>query len=128
MRLLFFRYTRNLPFTSRCLIIKSRICQLVVTVSLCRNNVPWSVGAIKIFSILFYPWNNFTFFLFQLMSHRDEVLFFQEIKFRNKLVEYLSDWVAHASNEETDLPYEITVNSRYIRLIWLNNWMWSGLT
>ena len=47
------------------------------------------------------------------MSHRDEVLFFQEIKFRNKLVEYLSDWVAHASNEESDLPYEITVNSRY---------------
>ena len=30
---LFCRYTRNLPFTSRCLIIKSRICQLVVTVS-----------------------------------------------------------------------------------------------
>ncbi|CAB3983050.1 neurofibromin isoform X4 [Paramuricea clavata] len=74
------RYTRNLPFTSRSLIIKSRICQLVVT----------------------------------LMSHRDEVLFFQEIKFRNKLVEYLSDWVAHASNEESELPYEITVNSRYL--------------
>ena len=31
---LIFRYTRNLPFTSRSLIIKSRICQLVVTVSL----------------------------------------------------------------------------------------------
>ena len=30
---LIFRYTRNLPFTSRSLIIKSRICQLVVTVS-----------------------------------------------------------------------------------------------
>ena len=51
------------------------------------------------------------------MSHRDEVLFFQEIKFRNKLVEYLSDWVAHATIEETEMSYEITVNSRYIVLI-----------
>ena len=46
------------------------------------------------------------------MSHRDEVLFYQEIKFRNKLVEYLSDWVALASSDEVELPNEITVNSR----------------
>lgn len=74
------RYTRNLPFTSRSLMIKSRICKLVLT----------------------------------LMSHRDEVLFYQEIKFRNKLVEYLSDWVALASSDEVELPNEITVNSRYL--------------
>ena len=54
----------------------------------------------------------FVLYLFQLMSHRDEVLFYQEIKFRNKLVEYLSDWVALASSDEVELPNEITVNSR----------------
>lgn len=45
------------------------------------------------------------------MSHRDEVLFFQDIKFRNKLVEYLSDWVAREENN--DFTHEILVNSRY---------------
>ena len=54
----------------------------------------------------------FVLYVFQLMSHRDEVLFYQEIKFRNKLVEYLSDWVALASSDEVELPNEITVNSR----------------
>ncbi|XP_046839575.1 neurofibromin-like isoform X2 [Xenia sp. Carnegie-2017] len=72
------RYTRNLPPISRTFIIKSRICQLVVT----------------------------------LMSHRDEVLFFQDIKFRNKLVEYLSDWVAREENN--DFTHEILVNSRLL--------------
>ncbi|XP_077167981.1 neurofibromin isoform X2 [Paroedura picta] len=37
-----------------------------------------------------------------MMERRDDLSFCQEMKFRNKLVEYLTDWVMGTSNQATD--------------------------
>ncbi|KFP80784.1 Neurofibromin, partial [Apaloderma vittatum] len=37
-----------------------------------------------------------------MMERRDDLSFCQEMKFRNKMVEYLTDWVMGTSNQATD--------------------------
>ncbi|KAJ6657871.1 hypothetical protein lerEdw1_001791 [Lerista edwardsae] len=37
-----------------------------------------------------------------MMERRDDLIFCQEMKFRNKMVEYLTDWVMGTSNQATD--------------------------
>ena len=49
---------------------------------------------------------------FQAMSRRQELVFHQEFKFRNKLLEYLTDWIMHSSEEEKHIPLDLTVRSK----------------
>ena len=45
-------------------------------------------------------------FPFQMMNRRDDLTFRQEMKFRNKLVEYLTDWIMgnpHQLNVQGDV-------------------------
>eukprot|EP00794_Sanderia_malayensis_P014143 gene14143-15620_t len=42
-----------------------------------------------------------------LMARRSELSFRQEMKFRNKIVEYLTEWVLHASTTVEEVPPEI---------------------
>ena len=50
-------------------------------------------------------------FIFQLMSRRDELTFRQEMKFRNKLVEYLTDWIM--GNPQMNVQGDVSAVSRY---------------
>ena len=51
--------------------------------------------------------------LIQVMTRREELLFHQEMKFRNKLVEYLTDWVLLFDDKRQHLPLDLTVLSKY---------------
>lgn len=51
------------------------------------------------------------------MTRREELLFHQEVKFRNKVVEYLTDWVLLSDDKRHSLPTELTVLSKYVDLI-----------
>ena len=47
-----------------------------------------------------------TTFIFQMMNRRDDLTFRKEMKFRNKLVEYLTDWImgnSHQLNVQGDV-------------------------
>lgn len=50
--------------------------------------------------------------LFQVMERREELMFHQDVKFRNKLVEYLTDWVLHSSDRhKNNIPQDLAVSS-----------------
>lgn len=65
MMLAIVRYVRHLDTTVHAIHIKTKLCQLVET----------------------------------MMMRRDDLAFRQEMKFRNKLVEYLTDWVMGNSHQ-----------------------------
>ncbi|XP_074643053.1 neurofibromin-like [Tubulanus polymorphus] len=49
-----------------------------------------------------------------MMKRRDELTFRQEMKFRNKLVEYLADWIM--GNSHLNVPMEVCATSRELDL------------
>ena len=54
------------------------------------------------------------------MSRRDELTFRQEMKFRNKLVEYLTDWIMgnpHQLNVQGDVSAVSRYVSRYVSVV-----------
>jgi len=46
------------------------------------------------------------------MARRDELLLHQEVKLRNKLVEYLTDWVLPSAEHHQSIPAELSVLSK----------------
>ena len=52
-------------------------------------------------------------FLVQMMRRRDELTFRQEMKFRNKLVEYLTDWIM-GNSHQVNVQGDICSMSRYL--------------
>lgn len=48
---------------------------------------------------------------FQMMHRRDDLTFRQEMKFRNKLVEYLTDWIM-GNSHQVNIQGDISVMSR----------------
>ncbi|XP_048582480.1 neurofibromin-like isoform X2 [Nematostella vectensis] len=46
-----------------------------------------------------------------VMGRREELLFHQEMKFRNKLVEYMTDWVLHSADQKKGIPMDLAVLS-----------------
>lgn len=48
----------------------------------------------------------------QVMAKRDELLIHQEVKLRNKLVEYLTDWVLPSAEHHQSIPVELSVLSK----------------
>ena len=55
-------------------------------------------------------------FLVQMMRRRDELTFRQEMKFRNKLVEYLTDWIM-GNSHQVNVQGDICSMSRYVLLL-----------
>jgi hypothetical protein len=54
-------------------------------------------------------------FLFhQMMLRRDELTFRQEMKFRNKLVEYLTDWIM-GNSHQLNVQGDVCLVSRFER-------------
>ena len=51
----------------------------------------------------------------QMMRRRDELTFRQEMKFRNKLVEYLTDWIM-GNSHQVNVQGDICGMSRYVRV------------
>ena len=49
------------------------------------------------------------------MSRRDELTFRQEMKFRNKLVEYLTDWIM-GNSHQVNIQGDICSVSRWVML------------
>lgn len=49
---------------------------------------------------------------FEVMAKRDELLLHQEVKLRNKLVEYLTDWVLPSAEHRESIPAELSVLSK----------------
>ncbi|XP_015765754.1 PREDICTED: neurofibromin-like [Acropora digitifera] len=47
-----------------------------------------------------------------VMAKRDELLLHQEVKLRNKLVEYLTDWVLPSAEHRESIPAELSVLSK----------------
>ena len=47
-------------------------------------------------------------FWWQIMAKRDELLLHQEVKLRNKLVEYLTDWVLPSAEHHQSIPLELS--------------------
>lgn len=47
-----------------------------------------------------------------VMAKRDELLLHQEVKLRNKLVEYLTDWVLPSAEHHQSVPAELSVLSK----------------
>jgi neurofibromin 1 len=55
-------------------------------------------------------------FLFhQMMLRRDELTFRQEMKFRNKLVEYLTDWIM-GNSHQLNVQGDVCLVSRFERV------------
>ena len=53
------------------------------------------------------------FFVFlQMMNRRDDLTFRQEMKFRNKLVEYLTDWIMGNSHQLNMATGDVSIVSR----------------
>ena len=52
------------------------------------------------------------FSCFQVMAKRGELLLHQEVKLRNKLVEYLTDWVLPSAEHHQSIPAELSVFSK----------------
>ena len=50
-----------------------------------------------------------------MMSRRDDLTFRQEMKFRNKLVEYLTDWIMGNPHQLTSVQGDVSIVSRYLR-------------
>lgn len=48
----------------------------------------------------------------QVMAKRDELFLHQEVKLRNKLVEYLTDWVLPSAEHHQSIPAELSVLSK----------------
>ena len=46
------------------------------------------------------------------MARRDELLLHQEVKLRNKLVEYLTDWVLPSAEHHQSIPEELSALSK----------------
>ena len=53
------------------------------------------------------------------MARRSDLSFRQEMKFRNKLVEYLSEWVLHASTMLEEVLPEVLAISLYVIFLFL---------
>jgi neurofibromin 1 len=51
-----------------------------------------------------------------MMTRRDDLAFRQEMKFRNKLVEYLTDWVMGTSHQIAPVTY-ILLHYCYARIV-----------
>jgi len=53
------------------------------------------------------------------MAKRDELLLHQEVKLRNKLVEYLTDWVLPSAehHQAEGIPAELSVLSKWVALL-----------
>jgi len=57
------------------------------------------------------------------MLRRSDLSFRQEMKFRNELVNYLTDWVLHTHDENLNLSQEIQAISWYDIIVMLKgNW------
>lgn len=48
-------------------------------------------------------------FALQVMARRHDLLLHQEVKLRNKLVEYLTDWVLPSAEHHQSIPAELSV-------------------
>ncbi|KAK3754965.1 hypothetical protein QZH41_017349 [Actinostola sp. cb2023] len=68
------------------------------------RNLPLSVQSLRIKTKL-------CILVDMVMTRREELLFHQEMKFRNKLVEYLTDWVLLFDDKRQHLPLDLTVLS-----------------
>ena len=51
------------------------------------------------------------------MARRVDLAFRQEMKFRNKLVDYITEWVLHASTEIEEVAPEILAISWFVNRI-----------
>ena len=47
------------------------------------------------------------FLFFQIMLRRSDLAFRQEMKFRNRLVDYLTDWVLRSEEEVQNMAKEV---------------------
>uniref|UniRef100_A0A915KNP1 Neurofibromin n=1 Tax=Romanomermis culicivorax TaxID=13658 RepID=A0A915KNP1_ROMCU len=90
------RYTKFLESSIHTMTVKHKLCQLIETVSLIE--LPTHT-----FSILKFP--------FQIMRRRDYLTFRQEIRFRNKIVEHLIDWIIGNHPTQTTLMHSPEMNA-----------------
>lgn len=56
-----------------------------------------------------------------MMNRRDDLTFRQEMKFRNKLVEYLTDWIM-GNSHQLNVQGDVSLVSRLDRF--LNHGLW----